>query len=112
MDTKLTEQKQQMSEELYQLWHSRFNKVKFGFQGKPIKNWSLVKSRDSWSIFEKLAKMVIESEGQIKPNYYMDALFDYTKGDVPSIGLLVSQRGIQIYKNYLKRRKLDKLFLK
>lgn len=106
------EQKQQMSEELYQLWHSRVNKVRFGAPGRPIKNWEMIKSRDTWSIFEKLAKIVLESEGQIKPNYYMDAIFDYTKGDVPSIGLLTSQRGIQIYKNYLKRRKLDKLFLK
>lgn len=100
------------TEEIYQIWINESNRLKFGGAGKRIKNFNLVKKRPIWSYFEKFTKLVKESNGQIKPELYIKALFAYSGRRSPDIKLLTSPKGISVYKAYLKERKLDKFFLK
>lgn len=100
------------TEEIYQIWIDESNRLKFGGAGKRIKNFDLIKKRPIWSHFEKFNGLVQESNGQIKPELYIKALFSYSGSRLPDIKLLISPKGISLYKGYLKERKLDRLFLK
>lgn len=100
------------TEEIYQIWSNESNKLKFGVAGKRIKNFDLIKKRPIWSYFEKFNRLIQESKGQIKPELYIKALFSYSGNRLPDIKLLISPKGISIYKDYLRERKLDKFFLK
>lgn len=100
------------TEEIYQIWVNESNRLKFGGAGKRIKNFDLVKKRPIWFYFEKFNRLVKESKGQIRPELYIKALFVYSGNRLPDIKLLTSPKGISLYKDYLKERKLDRLFLK
>lgn len=100
------------TEEIYQIWTTESNKLKFGGSGKRIKNFDLIKKRPIWFYFERFNNLVKESKGQINPELYVKALFAYSANRQPDVKLLISPKGISVYKDYLKERKLDKFFLK
>lgn len=100
------------TEEIYQIWVNESNRLKFGGAGKRIKNFDLIKKRPIWSYFEKFNRLLKESKGQIRPELYIKALFAYSGHLLPDIKLLISPKGISIYKDYLRERKLNKFFLK
>lgn len=87
---------------IYQYYHNLVIKNKTGSLPRPVKDWNKVFQKPEWPYILRFAHNVNNSGGQINYKIYIQALFDFSNNQWFTPKLFVSQKGIQIYKHYLK----------
>lgn len=95
------------TEDIYNYFHRVRTFSTRGIYPARIKNWDAIYKKEDWQYFQRFHNKIIQSGYQIDYKKFIDALFDFSKGQWVNANQLLSVRAVTIYKNYLKKIEED-----